>query len=139
MWRNALLCMLSITCLIKTLLKNNRNWSDTEIAPFEFSYSKYRRLQKEEGEKESHHIYLLWWKEKITAVSTGYGFTVLSSILLLISQETCLSTIVHGSLQCTFYLCGNKHYVFNFKYDLPLTSILLSVQKEDTKLQRGKK
>lgn len=38
-----------------------------------------------------------------------------------------------------FYLCENKHDVSSFRFDLPLTSIFLSVQKGGTRLQSGKK
>lgn len=55
----------------------------------------------------------------------------------LIPQDTFLSTTVHGSLH--FHQCRNKHDVVNFKYNLSSTIILLFVQKEDIRLQRGKK
>lgn len=54
-----------------------------------------------------------------------------------VSQETSLKCAQIPATQ--FYLCENKHDVSSFRFDLPLTSIFLSVQKGGTRLQRGKK
>lgn len=76
---NALLCLLSIICLIETLLKIIGIVVIQKLLPSNFHTVNKGDWRKKRERKESagaHHISRLRWNEKI-AVLTGYGFTVL--------------------------------------------------------------